>query len=547
MTKYFLIFLCFSVSCIYLKAQKNAATVKYVKVPANFETSWMGFYLDVDPAKRYLTARAQTIINITENTRKIIYQFEKGLVVDSVVYKNQQLVFNHTNNGWLILNFPTNLKKQEQVAFTFYYKGAPSKKKNADNTFGYSFITTTHNNAPILFTINEPYGASSWYPCRNELNDKIDSVDFFIQHPTQFKASAIGEKVSETQNGEKTVSHFKHRYPVAPYLVAFAVSNYAFFEQPIVVNGKAIKLSHYCYPEQVDLFKAKADSLVIAMKLLSKVFGEYPFANEGYTQTQITGGGGMEHQGNSFLDVPDVSLMVHELAHQWLGDKVTHNSWSDLWLKEGAAVYTEAFLFPQLLGDTQTAHKNANEALQYLTSKPNGSLQIKDSLQVNALFDGRMSYVKGAFMYRMLQYTIGDSAFFAAMNNYVNYTSLAYGFASYKNLQMHMEATSKKDLSYFFKQWRDGEGCPMFTILYKQNNDSLLINVQQKTTHPSVPFFKTALPILLLGETQQQFIRLECAYNNQQTVINNIGFTVKKIIIDPQAWVVSTNNKVKKL
>jgi aminopeptidase N len=112
------------------------------------------------------------------------------------------------------------------------------------------------------------------------------------------------------------------------------------------------------------------------------------------------------------------------------------------------------------------------------------------------VFSSRLSYDKAAYVLRMLRFTVGDSVFFEAINNYLNDTQLQYSFVTTNHFIQHIEAVANQDLSWFFNQWIYGEGFPSFNITWSKNNYHWVkIKVNQSTSHHSVPFYRTALPL----------------------------------------------------
>ena len=113
---------------------------------------------------------------------------------------------------------------------SIYYQGIPP-----DTGFG-SFVTSAHAGTPVLWTLSEPYGSRDWWPCRNGLDDKADSIDVIITNPSQYTAASNGLRQSEIINGLNKITHWKHRYPIATYLVCMAVTNYAEFNDSVQIR-----------------------------------------------------------------------------------------------------------------------------------------------------------------------------------------------------------------------------------------------------------------------------------------------------------------------
>ena len=91
------------------------------------------------------------------------------------------------------------------------------------------------------------------------------------------------------------------------------------------------------------------------MNFFEATFTPYPFRNEKYGHAQFGWGGGMEHTTVSFMTARvsgaySRSLIAHEMAHQWFGDKITCGSWRDIWLNEGFATYLASLVIENLDG-----------------------------------------------------------------------------------------------------------------------------------------------------------------------------------------------------
>jgi len=301
----------------------------------------------------------------------------------------------------------------------------------------------------------------------------------------------------------------------------------------------------YVYPESLSSFQAGTSILLRALKLYSNYFGDYPFLNERYGQTQFSWGGGMEHQTNSFVTNSGTHLITHELGHQWFGDKVTCASWQDIWLNEGFATWLADMFYTEKI-DTLNYKAYVQSDLADIVSQPGGSVWVDDTTNVNRIFDGRLTYDKGAFLLRMLRWTLHDSLFFKGLNQYLTDPKLAYRFAHTTDLQRNLQQVSGQNLTYFFNQWFYGQGYPSFTVKWKDSsNHKLYFNVTQITSMPSsVNFFRVLLPIRLNNGTKTKTIALNCIKKNQDFVVDEPGFVVKNIAIDPDAYLISKNNSV---
>ncbi|MEP6467973.1 MAG: M1 family aminopeptidase [Parafilimonas sp.] len=507
----------------------------------NFTVTYYRCNWNIDPAFRYISGSVTSYFKTTSLTNKIIYDFTSQLTVDSVLYHNQRTSFLQQSNTTLTITFLVEFGVNKLDSVSIYYHGVPPT--SGDFTGG--FTQTTHAGIPVIWTLSEPYGAAGWWPCRNGLDDKADSIDIYITHPSQYKASSNGVLVSTVTSGSNIISHYQSRYPIASYLVALAVTNYSMFTNTVQINGKPLPVIQYAYPESLSSFQSATSIVLNALQLYSSYFGDYPFLKERYGQTQFSWGGGMEHQTNSFIVSTGTNLMTHELGHQWFGDKVTCGSWQDIWLNEGFAQWLADMFYTEKV-DSANYKSNVQADLFYVVSQKGGTVLVDDTTNSNRIFDTRLTYDKGAFLIRMLRWTLGDSLFFKGINKYLTDPKLAYGFARTADLQRNLQQASGQNLNYFFHQWFYGQGYPSFTVKWKDSsNHKLYINVSETTSMPSsIKFFKVLLPLQLSNGSKTAIITLACTHNNQNFVMQNPGFITKQVVIDPDNYLISKNNKV---
>ena len=490
----------------------------------------------VDPAQYFITGKVTPSFTITAPTTSLVFDLSDAMIVDSVKLRRTTLAFSRPGNESLVIQLPKTYKAGKRDSVVIYYKGQP-----VGSGFG-SFIKSDHNGTPVLWTLSEPYGAKDWWPCRNGLDDKADSIDIFITHPQQYKASSNGVLIGTTKKKKTITTHYKHRYPIASYLVAFAVTNFSVFTDNVQIGSTNMPVTSYVYPEDSATFHGNTYMMLNAMQLFSNKFIPYPFLNERYGQTQFGWGGGMEHQTNSFITNSGENLMAHELAHQWFGDRITCATWEDIWLNEGFATFCADFLYTENF-HPENLSVEVKSNLDYIVSKTNGSVKVDDTTSVSRIFDSRLTYSKGAFLLRMLRWTIGDAAFFTAVNNYLNDPKLKYNFAHTADLKAHLETASGQDLTYFFNQWFAGQGYPTFTVQWSQNAaNTATINISQTTSNSSVSFYRVPLVLKFKNATQQKTIVVNHNINNQ-VLTADIGFKADAVEIDPDRQLVSKNNK----
>lgn len=531
-----------------VKAEQNAAArLQAPNVQAqqlsgassNYDVKHYKCYWQLDPALLYIKGNVRISFVTLGMASTITLDLHKQLTVDSVRYKNINTTFVHNLNNTLTINFATPIATNTYDSVTVYYKGIP-----AVTGFG-SFNQDTHSGVPVIWSLSEPYGSKDWWPCKDILNDKADSLDITIACPSIYRSSSIGMLVSDVITGTTRVSTYKHRYPITTYLVAFAVTNYTISSQPFNYGGTNFNIENWVYPESAATFNQEWYVIPYSMQLFTDKFGPYPFARERYAQTQFSSGGGMEHQGNSFLGFPGSLVQAHELAHQWFGDKITCGSWRDIWCNEGFASFIHWWYFEDVY--VPVYNYITEEYHTDITSDSTGSVIVADTTDVSKIFSGRLTYQKSAYILHMLRGMLGEATFWACMKAYSIDTKIQYNYTSTADVKRVFENVSGRNLTAFFNQWVYGQGWPTYKLQWYTNaNGYINIRINQSQSHSSVSFFEMPVRVQFKNATQDSTITLNIQQQGQ-LFATRLNFVPDTVLIDPKMWILSKNNSQQKL
>jgi aminopeptidase N len=479
----------------------------------NYDLKYHRFYWFIDPAQRYISGSVTSYFTATsEQMNSIQFELSNALTIDSVIYAGSKTTISHPDSIVNITLNPPVLHGQLDSVTLFYHGVPPS------TGFG-SFENYVHNGAPSMWTLSEPYGASDWWPSKNDLTDKIDSIDVFVVMPNGNHVASNGILVSEEPyDANSTIAHWKHRYPIASYLIAVAVTNYARYSD-YYINGKdSLEILNYVYPEDSLAIRPATADVVKAIALFEHFFTPYPFRNEKYGHAECNMGGGMEHQTMTFLgrNVFDFYTINHELGHQWFGDMVTCGSWEDIWLNEGFATFSMLLCYQYLLADDYWYKIVLQEMRKFIITTPQGSVFCNDTTSVPRIFNSSLSYFKGAYLLQMLRLKLGDNDFFQGIRNYLNDPALKYSFARTADLKRHLELQSGTDLTRFFDEWFYGTGVPNYSInVQQQLNLSTIVTINQTAFNSNVSFFDMVLPIKFKGAGKDTTINFNHTFSGQ--------------------------------
>lgn len=512
----------------------NANETKSNSLP--FKISYHRFNLEIDPAIADVKGSVTTYFTAQQNAlSEIHFDLSSALIIDSIVSNGVTLVFTHIGD-FLNIDLISTMNQGESDSLSVFYHGTP-------NSSGYgSFESSTHAGSPVLWTLSEPYGSKDWWPCQQNLVNKIDSVDFIVKVPTPNVVASNGVLVDRELQGAFEIFHWKHRYPIAHYLIAFAVSNYDIVDLTLDMDdGSDIPLQNFLYPETAVHWNGVTQHTEDAMNLFSERFGPYPYREEKYGHAQYGASGGMEHQTMSFMSVPSKSLISHELAHQWFGNLITCESWRDLWLNEGFATYAEYLMYE--FADDPYAKPFLGYMNNSICSLPGGSTYVADTANVGNLFDARLVYQKGAMILHMLRWELGDEAFYEVLSNYANNPMLQNGFATTDDFKDEIELKTGVDWSEFFADWFYGQGYPSHEVKARQEGGRLLVQVKQTQSHASVDCFELTLPLRVYSQDRDTVYRVPITAD-QSSAEFQIPFFASGAEVDPDFWIISKNNSI---
>jgi aminopeptidase N len=299
--------------------------------------------------------------------------------------------------------------------------------------------------------------------------------------PAKYVTLSNGKLVSQKKNADGTrTDYWKMDLPHAPYLFFMGVGDYAIIKD----SWRGKEVSYYVEKEYAPVARKIFGLTPEMIEFYSRITGvDFPWAK----YSQITGqdyvSGAMEnttatlHSSVAQQDARELldgnnweSVVAHELFHQWFGDLVTTESWSNLTLNESFANYSETlwdeFKHGKDAGDAQ----NYSDMQGYLGSNSGKKDLVRFHYSDKEDMFDAVSYNKGGRILHMLRNFVGDSAFFKALNLYL--TTNKFKSAEAQNLRLAFEEVTGRDLNWYWNQWYYGAGHPNLDINYSYDDAS---------------------------------------------------------------------------
>jgi aminopeptidase N len=322
---------------------------------------------------------------------------------------------------------------------------------------------TDRNGAPWYATICEGIGAHTLWPCKDLLYDEADSSSMCITVQNGLTAVSNGRLVKTETRGNETAFYWRASNPINVYNLSFAVGHFTKVTKTYENASGPHELTFYMLAHRAADGEKHVEQVKDMFSFLENTFGEYPWYNDGYKMVQTPGGTSMEHQTsihysgifrNNGMGVD--GLLLHETAHEWVGNSITAADYGDLWLHESFATYAE-WLYTEHKSKPEHYAAFVNYHLDNASGKViynKAPIAKKTGVRYMALVANRDQdiYNKGAAMLHSLRWTFQhDSLFFGMLKAY---------YAKHKKSQIttadfiaHVNSYTCKNYNWFFDQY----------------------------------------------------------------------------------------------
>ncbi len=512
-----------------------------------YDIKHLVFHLNMSDTSVYVAGNVSTgAVVVTPTMSRYVFELDSALTIDSAKINGAAVTVSTSGavRSVAISAMPAGSYFTAQV----FYHGTPPGGSGFFNGITHA---VTSGGTHVVYTVSDPYVARNWWPSKQSILDKIDTVDMYVTVPRGVVDGSNGVllNVDSTSVSGFWTYHWQTHYPIDYYLISVAIARYtqdkfyAHFSgstDSVLIQNFFMDTATF-YPAS----KRNFDSLGQFIDYFSTLYGRYPFWKEKYGVCYSTLTGGMEHQTMTTIGVPSTYIIAHELCHQWFGDNVTYRTWGDVWLSEGFATFSEQLYMAQFRGAAAALAHRSSYLTGLILNDPCGKLYVDDTTTSDSLFNGATVYAKGQAVVRMLQYLApSDSAFFRVLR--IFQTTYALGNASTADLKAIAETIYGTNLDTFFNQWVYGRGFPIYTITWNQSGANVFVKIVQKTSCPSsTPRFSTPIELQLHGASADTFIRV---YNDRDTTIYQFTWdqTMTRLYLNPNVWTICKANGISK-
>ncbi|GAA1584963.1 M1 family metallopeptidase [Kribbella hippodromi] len=414
-----------------------------------YDISHYDIKLAFDPKTKAISATTTILAKATQNLSRFDLDFQGPLKISKLTVNGRAASFTRSGVEELVITPRHGLRRGTTFVVAVTYAGVP--KRIDDRALGISGWVATKDGAVAL---NQPIGAATYYPVNDTTRDKATYAQT-VTVPTGLTVLANGEPGPTTTHNGRTTFRWQMNQPMASELAMMAIGKYN-VTRGVTADGRpnltAIGQSIDTKAGQGKVFNRTTAQIV---QWESSLYGRYPFGSTGGVLADARVGYALETQGRPVYDQRtskvDGELLAHELGHQWFGDSLTPVHWSDIWLNEGFATYSE-WLYEEKFNGVPVQQTFA----ETYADEKDWTGKVADPGR-DRIFDD-LVYNRGAMTLQALRLKIGDRAFFQVLKQWP--AAHRYGNVSTQTFIRFVERVTHRDLGAFFQTWLYQPGKP---------------------------------------------------------------------------------------
>ena len=481
----------------------------------------------------------------------------KAMAIHQVAVEknNQRKNLSYTYDSLqLIITLDKTYTKNEQYTVYIKYTARPNEYKakgsaaitDAKGLYFINPLGKDKNKPTQIWTQGETEGTSVWIPIIDKTNQKT-TQEFYLTVPSKYVSLSNGLLVKQVDNKNGTrLDVWKMDQPHSPYLFFIGVGDYAIVKDSY--KGKAV--DYYIEKEYEQVARKIYGNTPAMIAFYEKILGvNFPWVKYAQISGRDYVSGAMEnttatlHSDAVQQDARELadenaweSTIAHELFHQWFGDLVTAESWSNLTVNESFADYSQTLWAEHSKGKDEGAYENYKGLRGYLSSPADAEKDLvrfyyKDR---EDMFD-LVSYQKGGRILNMLRHYVGDEAFFTSLNKYLTDNQFKNGSAI--KLKLAFEAVTGKDLNWFFNQWYFGSGHPYVRITqnYDAAKKQVMVKIQQTQVQDKIFTLPIGIDVYVQGKRNHYDVwsknKIDSFYFDAVVTPDNVNVDNDKVLL----------------
>jgi len=440
--------------------------------------------VEVFPADKRIEGRNTITVVTVDDLNRFEINLDDRLEVESVTADGVACTFDH-RDGVIAAELPTGWAAGERHDVSIVYGGHPKIALKPPWIDGFVWSETpTHE--PWIGVTGQGDGGDNWWPCKDHPSDEPDEgMDITLTVPAGLVGLSNGRFLGETDNGNGTVtSRWRVSYPINNYLVTVNIAPYVPIEERYHgVDGTLDEpLVFWSLPLSEESARTMWTQMPGILEVLGRRFGEYPFFADKFA---------VAHAPYLGMD----ELLLHEVAHEWWGNKITVSDWADFWIQEGFATYAEALYVDDTLGEERYLDYMSRIRQRVRNRKPIVNGKNLTSAQA---YSGDI-YMKGAWVLHTLRWLLGDEDFFTLIWRFADGDNPdTCRLVSTDDLEALVGEVSGRDLGWFWERYLHRAKPPKWRVKRRPEGDRERVEIRWDDSD-----FELPLPVVVGGEERR--------------------------------------------
>ena len=440
-----------------------------------FDVTYYDLSVKADLNNHSITGSNDIQMDAVRDFEKIQLDLFANMVIDSVVCKGNSLSIERIGDAFFI-QFPLIIKKGDHISVRVYYHGIPVVAKYPPWDGGFVWSRDSLNRDWVGVSC-QGIGASLWWPNKDHLSDRPDSMRIALEVPNHLMGISNGKLDRKIElDSENTKWIWKVSYPINNYNVTMNIGHFAHMHDQYFGMGGRLDLDYYVLDYNIDIARQQFKQVQPMLKCYEHYFGSYPFYDDGYKLVE-TPYYGMEHQsciayGNDFQnnEFDFDYIIIHESGHEYWGNCISIRDLGELWVHEGFTTYMESLFMEYFHGK--------ESALEYLEQQKS-SIENRNAMlgPLNVNYDNWMDtdiYYKGSWMLHSIRNTINDDTVWFNLLKSV-FQHFKYKTVTSEEIINYMDSGTDYNLKSIFQFYLNNPDPPELLIKIKEKKENVYL------------------------------------------------------------------------
>ncbi len=498
-----------------------------------FEVTHYNIQADLFPSTHMM--KAQVRIDFTPEADLTVLNFElhSALRVDKVTdASGQDLRFRQVGPS-LEVDFLNPVLKGSSSSITVSYGGSLATEEGSP-VEGLNLAHVGPEGSYLLY-------AGHWFPVEPGGLDRFSATTKISVPPGEMVIASGKAAMPEHQTG-KTI--FTFDYPQRSFPGTVIAGEYVV--QPVAEAGADLAI--YLMKGHEHYASSYGETAGKILNYFTEKFGALPDGHIALveipdgTVASYSGPGLVALASRGFSNPVNYTLLGHELSHQWWRCLVSPATADDSFLDEGLATYSGAMVTDEMAGDAAFEDKMHDIAIDALTHEEVAPISQASRLHPFTPEYDSIVYKKGAMVFHMLRWVIGDEAFFKSLQ--VMAKQYAWKSITSDEFQQLTEEASKQQLTYFFALWVNSTGVPQFKrtwAIYRTAKGYQVVGKVQQ----DLDIFRMPVEIRIYTESRKPITsRVELVGTTTDFTVDTVT-EPKRVVVDPASRLLKYDEKMK--